>query len=300
MAFTQERLDELLHILKVETASSNPKTYPPEILALENLADRETVELEGAGVPFKVYVVTAREKRPGAPLFVNIHGGGWFIGHEVNDSCFAAWLATEIGGVVVDVDYSTSEFAPLTVMVEQCYQAMMYARKNAEKWGCDPQRISVGGYSAGGHLTAALGVRLAQEDDRKTALQILCYAPLDMRAKPQVPPANPMEERMAKRGRAFNQLSSRDDESIFHTPVMSPVLADDILCSKMPQTLVITAGRCNFRFEDEAFGARLAALGVETTICRFPSAFHGFIPHFGPEWMEAGKLMAKHIVTARA
>lgn len=79
---------------------------------------------------------------------------------------------------------------------------------------------------------------------------------------------------------------------------MSPYCANNLVLSKMPQTLVVTAGRCGFRFEDEAFASRLAALGGETTICRFPSAAHGFVPHFGPDWKKAGLMMAKHIVAA--
>jgi len=37
-------------------------------------------------------------------------------------------------------------------------RAMWIIRENAEKWNVDPDRIAVCGYSAGGHLTASLGV----------------------------------------------------------------------------------------------------------------------------------------------
>ena len=62
-----------------------------------------------------------------------------------------------------------------------------------------------------------------------------------------------------------------------------------------PETVVITAGQCGFRFEDEAYALRVAAQGVETTVRRFPEARHGFIPHFMDQWKEAAALMVKEI-----
>lgn len=42
-------------------------------------------------------------------------------------------------------------------------QALRYVRENAEKWGIDPDKIGVLGFSAGGHLAASLSTRFEEE-----------------------------------------------------------------------------------------------------------------------------------------
>ena len=107
MAINQERYDELIEILRQTGNPVHvPEMYSEEVQNFTKLSKRETVELEAEGYPFRVYINTANHKTENSPLFINIHGGGWYIGHEVNDVYFAAWLAENIGGVVVDVDYS--------------------------------------------------------------------------------------------------------------------------------------------------------------------------------------------------
>ena len=300
MSITKERYDQLVQILK---ETGNPvqgiQKYSEEIQAFSRLAHRETVQLEAEHFPFRIYINTALHKTENGPLFINIHGGGWYIGHEENDAYFAAWLAERIGGVVVDVDYSTSGIAPWNVMYHQCLKAVEYAVDHAPELGCDMDRISIGGYSAGGHLTASMVTTLAKAGKTPFALDILCYAPLDMALKEQPTLRNPQEERMQKRGNAFTEMLLRGDEFYRQTPEFNPYITPDETLVNYPATLIITAGHCGFRFEDEAFGARLAALGVETTVKRYPEAFHGFIPHFFPCWEDAAQLMARHIVNAR-
>ncbi len=300
MSMTRKRYDELIEILsQTGNPVHVPEMYSEEVQNFTRLSKRETVELEAEGYPFKVYINTANHKTENAPLFINIHGGGWYIGHEVNDVYYAAWLAEQIGGVVVDVDYSTSGIAPWHVMHGQCMKAVEYALENARGLGCDENRISIGGYSAGGHLTASMVTTLAAEGKTPFALDILCYAPLDMRLKETAEPKDAKEARLKKRGDAFEELLLRGDNSIRMTPEFSPYITPDETLKNYPAAMVLTAGRCGFRFEDEAFGARLAALGVETTMQRFLNSGHGFIPHFFDEWEAAANLIVRRIVEAR-
>jgi acetyl esterase/lipase len=67
------------------------------------------------------------------------------------------------------------------------------------------------------------------------------------------------------------------------------------MLKKGPRALIITAGTCGFRFENEAYGLRMAAQGVTVTMKRFCEARHGFIPHFGHCWEAAAEAMVKII-----
>jgi acetyl esterase len=64
---------------------------------------------------------------------------------------------------------------------------------------------------------------------------------------------------------------ARDD------PRVSPLLAEDEALAHSPPTLVVTAELDPLLDEGEAYGRRLRAAGVETTVTRYDGMFHGFI-----------------------
>ena len=58
-----------------------------------------------------------------------------------------------------------------------------------------------------------------------------------------------------------------------------------------PAALVISAGTCGFRFENEDYGMRLVKLGKEVTMRRFVNSRHGFTVRLVDEWAEAQQLI---------
>ena len=290
---SQERVNEV-----VKELNSNPHPpieYSEEIRNFLQLADEQIVKAEAGGFDYTIHVFKSRDAQPDAPLFINIHGGGWYLGHEDNDRYFSAYMADVIHGVVVDVDYTTSQYAPFDVMFAQCLDAVNYSEKNCEEWGCDKNQIFIGGYSAGGHLTAAVVNHLIKEGRHPFAGQILCYAPLDLRKKAPRSFQNEIEKIMAGRGDLFEELILRGEDHRRYETEISPALESDAVLCQCPKTLVITAGHCGFRFEDEAYAARLSVCGVVTTCVRFIDQRHGFIPHFMGAWAKAAEIMKEFI-----
>lgn len=295
MALSREELDQVMKVLA--DTSMRPEggvEYPEEIKAFEKLAHVEKMTREVNGKAFIVYQCIPKNMEKDAPLFINIHGGGWYIGHENNDLYFSCWLAEKIRGVVLSVDYTTSDIEPWEVMFEQCYDTLKYGFEKAERLGCSRERISVGGYSAGGHLTAGVALKAAEEGYNLKS-QIICYAPLDMIEKEQPVTDDPMELRMHLRTHCFFELLFRRESKYLSNPLANPSIATDEMLKKLPETLVITAGKCGFRFENETYAFRTAAQGVPVTIKRFTEARHGFIPHFADYWEDAAKLMVEMI-----
>ncbi len=291
MALTQEEFRHTLDVLDRTTPPQNHKIYPPEIRAFSSLAAVESISLSACGYPFTVYKFTAKDLAPGAPLFVNLHGGGWFIGYKPNDTYHGAWLAHQMHGIVLSADYSTSDIAPFDTMHEQCYAVLRFAFSNAEQWGADPEKISVGGYSAGGHLTAGVCLRAASSGEFAPFRQILCYSPLAFgKPKDKSFPEAPEEDR----GAAFRTLLFRKEaEKYLPDPYANPFYAPDDLLAKLPPTLVITADFCHFTAEDNEFATRLALAHVDVTTHHFAGTSHGFIPHFYDRWEEASDLIVR-------
>lgn len=92
-------------------------------------------------------------RNEGAPLFVYIHGGYW---RSLDKSDFS-WLAPAYvarGVSVALLNYGLAPRTPLEEIVRQVLRALAWLYRNADRYDADPQRIFVGGHSAGGHLTA--------------------------------------------------------------------------------------------------------------------------------------------------
>jgi arylformamidase len=94
--------------------------------------------------------------RPGpAPVHVFVHGGYW---HRMDkaDFSFVARGLRPAGAVTVVVDYGLVPTIDLDELVRQCRAAIAWVHAHAREWGGDPDRISVSGHSAGGHLVSML------------------------------------------------------------------------------------------------------------------------------------------------
>ncbi|MBR1409135.1 MAG: alpha/beta hydrolase fold domain-containing protein [Clostridia bacterium] len=271
---------------------------PEECRAFADLAVMETVERPAVcGWPYKLYIFTAKNKKPGSPLHVNIHGGGWLIGHMPNDTLWSAWLADQIGGVVVDVDYTTTEFASFPVPMEQCLDAARYAFDHVKEWNCDPARVSCGGYSAGGQLTMSIAAcSRMRGEPLPFCLLVNGYGPNEMRYDAAAIRNVPEYWRTQEfRHAGFAVLMSDDDPAMMSDPAIDFMMAPEAALTALPPTMILGAARDTLRFQNLEQGKRLAALGVEVTMKVFPDTSHGFIPHFMPHWQEAGEMIVKAI-----
>lgn len=94
-------------------------------------------------------------RKPGAPVFVFMHGGYW---RALNKSDFS-WVAPALvarGAAVAVVDYGLAPATPIEDIVRQMLQAHAWLYRQAEALNIDRTRIVTSGHSAGGHLTAMM------------------------------------------------------------------------------------------------------------------------------------------------
>src|SRR5216684_6186076 len=98
------------------------------------------------------YLTSGRKQ---APLFVFIHGGYWQR-NEKETFAFVAEGPLAHGIDVVLVGYTLAPEARLGEIVAEIRQALTFLAERAGDFGFDRNRMFVGGWSAGGHLTAAV------------------------------------------------------------------------------------------------------------------------------------------------
>ncbi|MFG0266602.1 MAG: alpha/beta hydrolase fold domain-containing protein [Rhodopirellula sp. JB055] len=118
---------------------------------------RNVIFGKGGGRDLKMHIVLP-ESKPSEPLpaYVWIHGGGWQAGSKEGGINQVARIVAE-GFVGATIEYRLTGEAPFPAQIEDCKCAIRFLREHADEYGIDPDRIAVGGSSAGGHLVALLG-----------------------------------------------------------------------------------------------------------------------------------------------
>ena len=91
------------------------------------------------------------------PAVMLIHGGAWVTGSKRQMRGAAERLARS-GYVAAAINYRLLPDGAFPHMFQDVGCALAFLQTHSNRFGIDPERIAVVGYSAGGHLAALLGV----------------------------------------------------------------------------------------------------------------------------------------------
>ncbi len=127
-----------------------------------------------------VRVYTPEGLDSAAPGLYWIHGGGMVLGNVAMDDLKCKGVAADMGCVVASVEYRLAPEHPHPAPIEDCFAGLAWFASNAADLGVDPDRIAIGGASAGGGLAAALAI-VARDRGVDLIYQQLIFPMLDDR-----------------------------------------------------------------------------------------------------------------------
>ncbi len=118
------------------------------------------------------------------PAMLVIPGGGYWMCSERECQPIAlSYLAQ--GFQTFSLIYTTGDDAHFPTMLIEAAMAVAYIKINAKKYGIDPEKVAVCGFSAGGHLAASISTMYADEPVlsalkenalyAKPSASVLCY-----------------------------------------------------------------------------------------------------------------------------
>lgn len=114
-----------------------------------------------------------------APALVYFHGGGFVIGDLDTHDQLCRVLARASGLGVVSVEYRLAPEHPFPAAVDDAVESFEWVRSNASAMGLDPERLCVGGDSAGGNLAIAVCHASASGDRPPPLAALLLYPVVD-------------------------------------------------------------------------------------------------------------------------
>ncbi|MFG0331979.1 MAG: alpha/beta hydrolase [Maioricimonas sp. JB049] len=89
------------------------------------------------------------------PVMFWIHGGGWQVGDKSRVALKPKAL-TERGFVFVSTNYRLLPEVEMDVLIRDVAKSLAWVHRNISRYGGNPQRIFVGGHSAGAQLAALI------------------------------------------------------------------------------------------------------------------------------------------------
>lgn len=110
---------------------------------------------DGYQIPLRVIAPSA----PARGIYLHLHGGGWVLGGADMQDPMLERIADNTGQVVVAPEYRLAPEHPYPAGPDDCESAAAWLVANAKKeFGADA--LTLGGESAGGHLTAVTILRM--------------------------------------------------------------------------------------------------------------------------------------------
>ncbi len=256
----------------------------------------KTILVNNQSIPIRIY---SDSKEENLPILIYYHGGGWVVGDIETHDSICRQLAQSAKLLVVGVDYRLAPEHSYPVPLEDAYNALVWISKNGQKIGGNPQKIAVGGDSAGGNLAAAVALKARDENGPSISYQALIYPVTDLSKLTTTSYQNFAEGFFLSRKMMAKYID-------YYTPDIasrkegyaSPLLAENLV--NLPPTLIITAGFDPLRDEGEQYGERLKIAGIPTTITRYKGTIHGFfgLEALGKAGVEAIKEVGDKLTAA--
>jgi monoterpene epsilon-lactone hydrolase len=243
-----------------------------------------------AGVPVFVITPEGAPDNADAPVYLDIHGGGFTIGSGDTCRAMAKGTAGQVRMKVYAVDYRMPPDHPYPAAVDDCVAVYRELLKSHA-----PERIVVGGGSAGGNLAAATMLRARDEGLPLPAALVLMTPEADLTES-----GDSFETNLG----LDNVLTARLTSSIalyagghdLTDPYLSPLFGDFTL--GYPPTFLQTGTRDLFLSNTVLMHRKLRAAGIDAELHVWEAMPHGGFfdaPEDAEIAQEIRHFIAKHV-----
>ncbi|MBR4702952.1 MAG: alpha/beta hydrolase [Oscillospiraceae bacterium] len=227
----------------------------------------------------RIRAIFYKAKKPHAPVFFEMHGGGFVAGNCEDVDFWCALLRDQLDINVVNLNYRKAPQFPWPSAADDAFDTVKWFYEHAAEYDLDTGKMAIGGHSAGANLAAVICLRTLRESAPWSfKLQVLDYPPLDLRTSAFDKFSHPMAipPQIAVMFDACYIAPGQGDD-----PLVSPAVAEPEELKGLPAACIVTAEYDSLRDEGELYGRKLIAAGVPVWSRRFLGSAHGFTMTLG-------------------
>ncbi len=203
----------------------------------------------------------------GDGVFVYLHGGAYVLGSPTTHRALAARISRATGLSAFVPDYRLAPEYPFPAAVDDAVAAYRWLVTN----GTSPDRIVVGGDSAGGGLTAAMLLALRDAGDPLPCAAVMISPWTDLAATGESLKTRQDADPMIYSHKISESAQMYLGDADATTPLASPLYGD---LAGLPPSL-IHVGTAEVLLDDSTrLAARLEAAGVEVSLDVYEDMFH--------------------------
>ena len=249
-----------------------PSSKTPEDILVENVF----IPSQDDRTKIRLRIYKSVSASTPTPVLLWMHGGGYLIGRPEQDDDICIQYVRELSITVVSVDYRLAPKHPFPAGLDDCYTALKWIKAHAQELHIDPNRIAVGGNSAGSGLAAALAQLALDRKEIGIAFQLLIYPMLDDRTVLRTDIDDSNNVTWNHKSNRFGWESYLGQECGAEDVPAYSVPARRAELSGLPPAWIGVGALDIFHDEDVAYAQRLKECGIECEINVIPGAFHGF------------------------
>lgn len=269
-------LSDVASARKVSDGLSAPELARLSYTGVDLFEILATNEEDSVGVPIRFL-------RPAGvtdtlPVLLAIHGGGFSLGSANQYDYFCLEVVRELGIAVANVDYRLAPEVTFPGPLNDCYSALVHLHANSAELRIDPERIAIGGTSAGGCLAAGTALRARDEGTVPIVFQYLVSPGVDdsldtpsMIEFIDTPVLNSHTVSLACQLYLGDEYTGPNDSDV--SDYAMPARAADL--TRLPPTYIVAMELDPLRDGNIAYALRLLQAGVSVELHSHPGTFHG-------------------------
>lgn len=152
-----------------------------EVKLPEDLCVTKKTILGSKNGSIELTIYEPKEIGNNAPCLIYLHGGGFALKAAPFHKSLVCEYALKTPCKVIFVDYRLAPKYPFPGGLQDCYLGFEWVSKNAKDLGINPNKIAIGGDSAGGALAAAVSLMARDNKAAGICFQMLIYPVTDAR-----------------------------------------------------------------------------------------------------------------------
>ena len=240
----------------------------------EAVAEVQNRSVPGPGGPIPVRVYRPK-KNETLPVLVFFHGGGFVIGNLDTHDRLCRALANASDCAIISVYYRLAPEHKYPAAVDDAYAVTKYVAEHASEFGIDPNRIGVGGDSAGANLATVVCLLSRDRGGPQLKFQLLIYPLVDYYDESPSMQQYAEGHFLTRAGMDWFRDSYLPSREAGLEPSASPMYAKDV--GGLPPAMIITAECDPLRDQGEAYARKLEAAGVAVELKRYEGMIHVFL-----------------------